>query len=139
MSVIVRGKWKGRWRRVGGYVEINSYWYQSQWKCRRCVKLLVCPVVYVRSCPDPIVSCGRLLDNSQLPHPLSPNSLDLDGRMYFLPKFVCLPFLVCLIGIFSPASQASMPPRSLTIFKDIVIVVFIFSIVDCDCPTLRCS
>lgn len=80
-----------------------------------------------------------LLYRSELPHPVPPDTLNLDWRMNFSPQLVCNSFPVRLVGVFSPASQASMSSWTFAILKDVIIIVFVLSIINSYRATLRSS
>ena len=86
--------------------------------------------------------CGHYvcsLHRSQLPHPISPYSLDLDWRMNLSSKLLRKSLLVSLVGIISPASQPCMPSWTFTILKNVIVVVFVLSVVDSYGTTLGSS
>ena len=66
-------------------------------------------------------------------HPISPYPLDLNGSEDLFPQLVRQP-ICCMCRIFSPASQAGRPPWTLAV--EIIIVVSVLCVIDCDCPSL---
>ena len=72
----------------------------------------------------------------RLAHPISPYPLDLNWSENLFSQLVRYP-ICCMCRIFSPASQACWPPWTLAV--EIIIVVSVLGIIDCDCPSLGSS
>ena len=138
-SMIFWRKRKGRMRCVWRYVEVNSDRYEGQGQCCRRVELFICSKRSVSlSVSHHCIRHPCSLHRSQLSHPISPYTLNLDGRMYFSPKLLCKTLLVGLVRIISPASQTCVPSWTFTIFENVIVIVFVLSVVDSYGATL-CS